>query len=75
MNVNLPINQTNSVHYFSILFLLISLLAIPEKSISQDVGCDCREVIYLNEPSSGSVHKYDILPDGTLDEINPTGPW
>lgn len=41
--------------------------------------CDCAEYIYLNEPPSGSIHKYLVNADGSLTEIgspwfdNPTG--
>jgi len=41
------------------------------------VGCNCEEKLYVNElnGSSGRVHKYDVNPDGTLLEINPTNIW
>ncbi|MEM6770363.1 MAG: hypothetical protein AAF597_07265, partial [Bacteroidota bacterium] len=41
------------------------------------VGCECTEVVYLNETANtGRVHKYNILPDGSFDEIfNDGGAW
>jgi uncharacterized repeat protein (TIGR01451 family) len=32
-------------------------------------GCDCQEIIYLNEPVIGAVLKFIINPDGSLTEI------
>jgi len=39
------------------------------------IGCDCKEFLYMNDPSSGTVHKFEIHADGSTTEINPTGPW
>ena len=38
------------------------------------IGCDCTEMIYLNEVNNGgAIHKFAVNPDGTLSEIG--SPW
>ena len=58
--------------FFSLLFLITSII----NGNSQGVQCDCKEYLYLNEPSSLS-HKFEINPvTGALTEIlNDGGPW
>ena len=36
---------------------------------SNSVGCDCQEVIYLNEPAAQAVIKLIVNPDGSLTEV------
>lgn len=33
------------------------------------VGCSCTEMIYLNEPTSGGVHKFAVAPNGSFSEV------
>ena len=40
--------------------------------MAEELSCNCREAIYLNEPA-GSVHKYYINPDNSLTEVGT--PW
>jgi len=57
--------------------VLLTLIFIQLESYGQ--SCDCNEYIYLNEPTSASIHKYLVNTDGSLTEIgapwfdNPTG--
>jgi len=38
--------------------------------------CNCADYLYVNEVANGGrVHKFRVNPDGTLFEINPSGPW
>lgn len=36
-------------------------------------GCDCKEYIYLNDPPTNEVHKFQVQADGSLIEIG--SPW
>ena len=51
------------------LLLLISLFCGIIEGQSNGVGCDCQEVIYLNEPAANAVIKLIVNPDGTLTEV------
>ena len=58
-----------------------TIAAISVKHYSGNLQvCDCKDMIYLNEiPSSGpgSVHKYEVNPDGSMTELLTSGgaPW
>jgi len=37
------------------------------------VGCGCTDYVYLNDAPLSEVHKFEVLPDGSLSEIG--SPW
>ncbi|MEM9836271.1 MAG: hypothetical protein AAF828_07200, partial [Bacteroidota bacterium] len=53
---------------------VVIVLCVSQGLLAQ--SCDCNEFLYLNEVGGGGrVHKYEVQADGSLDEINPSGPW
>ncbi|MEZ4987021.1 MAG: hypothetical protein R2795_18610 [Saprospiraceae bacterium] len=65
---------TTRTGVFTIVSVLFLVLAHLNKLSAQT--CSCSEYIYLNEVTNGGkVHKYRVNADGSLFEINPSGPW
>jgi|GEM_PF-4279854 len=44
----------------------IGVIILLQSNLGFSQNCTCSEYVYLNEPSSGSVHKYLVNTDGTL---------
>lgn len=54
--------------------IFVSLILLILNSAQINAQCSCTEYIYLNEISNGgSVHKYEINPDGSLTEVLVNG--
>ncbi len=50
------------------------LVVTLEPQTDCETGCDCEEMVYLNEPSSGgAIHKFKVNSDSTFTEIG--SPW
>ncbi|MEM9991391.1 MAG: hypothetical protein AAF738_06470 [Bacteroidota bacterium] len=69
-------NSSTTPKHIYCLFILCCALAIP--SVLDAQNCNCQEYVYLNEPTSGSVHKYLVQPGLPLSagEVGtPASPW